>query len=28
MKSKLNQVGKPCELALAKIVSPLAFLMH
>jgi hypothetical protein len=28
MRSKLNQVGKPCELALAKIVSPLAFLMH
>jgi hypothetical protein len=28
MRPKLNQVGKPCEHALAKIASPLAFLMH
>jgi hypothetical protein len=28
MRSKLNRVGRPCEHALAKIASPLAFLMH
>ena len=28
IKPKLNQVGRPCEDALAKIVSPLAFVLH
>jgi len=28
IRPKLNQVGRPCERALAKIATPLAFLLH
>jgi len=28
IRPKLNQVGKPCEDALAKVATPLAFLLH